>query len=169
MKQQIKFLVLISAFIITLTIGYIVYSVSSETISKKETATLSGSEFNVLFHSVGNIEEHGCSDSVATMSKDKTVITINVPKLDYIGAYAIIPVYIINNGTMNVRLDSVAEESSNVKGNINISYYGDATEHVILRPQEIVEFFVRVELMNRDENIAASKNFKIDLNYTQVN
>ena len=98
-----KLLLGILAFIVTLTIGYALFS---QTVTVSGTSTASGT-FKMQITNATVIEQAGSSGATVTVSGDKQSMSISVPKLEYPGAYVIIDYTIKNMGSINSLLTSV--------------------------------------------------------------
>ena len=127
----------------------------------------SNDNINVEFKSIGKIYESGSVDAEATISKDRKIIFINIPKLTYQGSYVIIPIKVENVGTVPVRLSSIYEYDTKDSDTIKVYYDGIAITDKVLNPGDIEEFRVKVIWENNQDNKPIEMNFYIRLNYIQ--
>lgn len=166
MKKLNIFIVVIIAFVLTISIGYALFS---ETITINGTATAKGN-FDVEFTSATITNEVGSTGSTAVISSDKNSLDITVPKLEYPGAYTEISVVVTNKGTIPTILNSIEETNLTSNSNITISYTGlQELKNQELIQNETQSFTVKV-LWNADSTASAKNiNFTIKLNYQQFN
>lgn len=185
MKRQNIAIIGVVAFILAIAVGYALFS---ETITINGTATAKG-DFDVEFTSVGEITKVGYTDMdatdadgsteaekkaatdarIASISADKNTLTVKVNKLDYPGAYVEIPVTITNKGSISAKLKEIKETGlTEANRAIKVTYTGIAASDVVINTNETQSMVIKVEW---DENVNSSSEnveFKIELNYEQV-
>ena len=110
MKKQNIIVVGIIAFILTVAVGYALFS---ETLTISGTATAEGT-FDVEFTSVGTptcIGFTGTCDaaSLTNISSDKNTLNVTVNKLEFPGAYVEFPVTVTSKGSIPAVLESISE------------------------------------------------------------
>ena len=165
MKKQPIILVIFLAVVLILSIGYAVFA---QTLTIDATATASGT-MDVEFTNASVSSEVGSINASATISNDKNTLSINVPRLEYPGAYAVISGTITNVGTIPVELISINETNLTTDDNIKISYTNlGGYQNVTLNPNGTQTFTVKVEWDEDSEASTNNLNFSIGLNYRQV-
>ena len=198
MKKQNIAVIVLTLIVILLAIGYALFN---ESLEIKGTVNASGS-FNVEFYEIGTPTTVGYTKqttnpdhSLVQRSLDHNAVVIRVNKLDYPGAYVLIPITIKNVGAIDATLTGI-----NVTGSINLSsspirltytYEGeefsnlDATDKLIA-VDDTKEILVKVEWLEGNNTTTAEPNnpahfdtddntvvgdsqFTITLDYQQVN
>lgn len=163
MKKQNLFIVLFVLFMLTMAIGYSIFRTNVEVRGK--TAALEN--LNVIFLKVGEITEVGSEDATAVISDNKKVVTIDVPKLKYKGAYAEIPITIKNIGTLPARLESIRQYGIGNDASIVAYYTGIGVTDAVLNPGEERDFKVKVTWIRDLFNSSSNYEFSIRFNYVQ--
>lgn len=163
MRKQSRIIVLLVSAIICLTVGYSIYSQSIDTIG---TATLNG-KFDVSYYSIGEITESDCSDTTAVISNDKKLVVIDVPKMEKVGAYAIVPITVKNNSSVSVKLLSIEEKGININSLVRVTYTGIGISDAPLRPGKTTTFYVKVEWTQGEIAETSKAYFSLRLNYIQ--
>ncbi len=165
MKKQNFVLIGVIILFLTLSIGYALFE---ENIEIKGTATAQGN-FDVSVTAASVTTQVGSSGATAEISADGKTLTINVPKLEYPGAYVEIPIIVTNKGTIPAVLREIQETGLTADANVKISYTGLAeVKDQQLNQNETQNFIVKVMW---DENSSASSEnveFSIKLNYKQI-
>ena len=188
MKKQNIIIIVITLIIILLATGYALFN---ESLDIHGTVAASGS-FNVEFYSIGQETAVGYTKQttdpehqLATRSQDHNAVVIRVNKLDYPGAYVLIPITIKNVGELDAVLTGI-----NVTGSINLNstpirltylYEGeefndlDAADKLI-EVNDTKEIQVKVEWLENDNttveepsNPESNPQFTITLDYDQTN
>lgn len=165
MKKQSLLIVSIVAFLLTLTIGYAVFS---DTITINGTANAKGN-FDVEFTTASIISEVGSTNTLAEISEDKNTLTITVPKLEYPGAYSEITVTITNKGSIPAKLTSIEETGLETDPNVVVSYTGlQELKDIVINQDQTQSFNLKV--MWDSNSTASSENveFTIKLKYEQA-
>ena len=124
-------------------------------------------DLDVEFESIGNLEEYGSYGATAEISDDKKTVLINVPKLSYMGAYAVVPITVKNVGQMPAKLESIYEYGTNDNEAIKITYDGIAVTDKALNPLEEEKFFIKVSWENELKQDSSEIEFYIRFNYVQ--
>ena len=124
-------------------------------------------DLDVEFESIGKLEEYGSYDATAEISDDKKTVLINVPKLSYMGAYAVVPITVKNVGQLPAKLESIYEYGTNDNEAIKITYDGIAVTDKALNPLEEEKFFIKVSWENELKQDSSEIEFYIRFNYVQ--
>ena len=169
MKKTNKILVGCLALLLTLAVGYALFS---ETITVTGTATAKGS-FDVEFTSVGTPKCSGYSEecvaaNLANISSDKNTLNVTVNKLQYPGAYVEIPVTVTNVGSIPAILTGITESGiGSTNSAVKVTYTGIAASDAEIAQGTPATFTIRVE-WNKDINTTAENvEFSLGLNYIQ--
>jgi len=163
MKKQSLLIVIVILILLGLSVGYSVFRVSTNV--KGKTSIVK--DLDVEFESIGRIEENGSKGATAEISDDKKTVLINVPKLSYMGAYAIVPITVKNVGQMPAKLESIYEYGTNDNDAIKITYEGIAITDKALNPLEEEKFFIKVSWENELKQDSSEIEFYIRFNYVQ--
>lgn len=165
MKKQNMFIICAIAFLLTVTVGYALFS---ETITINGTATARGN-FDLEFTTANVIQEVGSTNTTATISEDKDSLSINVPKLEYPGAYSQMSVTVTNKGSIPAKLIDIEENGLNSNPNINVTYTGlNEIKDGVINQNETHTFEVKVMWNVNSITPAKNVNFSLKLNYMQV-
>lgn len=165
MKKQNIAIIGVIAFVLAISVGYALFS---QTLTINGTATAKGS-FDVQFATATIQKEVGSTGATATISEDKATLTVNVPKLEYPGAYVEIPVTVKNVGTIPAKLIEITETGLTADASVKVSYTG-LTE---LKDQQVDQngtqsFTIKV-MWDADSNKNSENvEFSIKLNYQQI-
>ena len=165
MKKQNIAIIGVIAFVLAISVGYALFS---QTLTINGTATAKGS-FDVQFATATIQKEVGSTGATATISEDKATLTVNVPKLEYPGAYVEIPVTVKNVGTIPAKLIEITETGLTTDASVKVSYTG-LTE---LKDQQVDQngtqsFTIKV-MWDADSNKNSENvEFSIKLNYQQI-
>ena len=163
MKKQNLVLVIIVAFILTVSVGYAVFN---ENIVVDGTASASG-KFNIIFKDAVITSEVGSTGSLAEINND--VLEITVPKLEYPGAYVLFEVTVQNTGTIPATLLSIDKENLTTDNNVKISYEGlDELINTEIIQNGTQSFTIKVMWDVNSTAASSNVNFSIKLNYQQV-
>lgn len=163
MKKQSLLIVIVMLILLGLSVGYSVFRVSTNV--KGKTSIVK--DLDVEFENIGKIEESGSRDATAEISDDKKTVLINVPKLSYMGAYAVVPITVKNVGQMPAKLESIYEYGTNDNEAIKITYDGIAVTDKALNPMEEEKFFIKVSWENELKQDSSEIEFYIRFNYVQ--
>ena len=163
MKKQSLLIVIVILILLGVSVGYSVVRVSTNV--KGKTSIVK--ELNVEFKSIGKIEEYGSYGATAEISSDKKTVLINVPKLSYMGAYAVVPITVKNVGQLPAKLESIYEYGTNDNEAIKITYDGIAVTDKALNPMEEEKFFIKVSWENELKQDSSEIEFYIRFNYVQ--
>ena len=145
------------------SVGYSVVRISTNV--KGKTSIVKN--LDVEFESIGKIEEYGSYGATAEISDDKKTVLINVPKLSYMGAYAVVPITVKNVGQIPAKLESIYEYGTNDNEAIKITYDGIAVTDKALNPLEEEKFFIKVSWENELKQDSSEIEFYIRFNYVQ--
>ena len=122
MKKQSLLIVIVILILLGVSVGYSVVRISTNVMGKTSIVK----DLDVEFESIGKLEEYGSYGATAEISDDKKTVLINVPKLSYMGAYAVVPITVKNVGQMPAKLESIYEYGTNDNEAIKITYDGIA-------------------------------------------
>lgn len=163
MKKQSLLIVIVILILLGVSVGYSVVRISTNV--KGKTSIVK--DLNVEFKSIGKIEEYGSYGATAEISDDKKTVLINVPKLSYMGAYAVVPITVKNVGQLPAKLESIYEYGTNDNEAIKITYDGIAVTDKALNPLEEEKFFIKVSWENELKQDSSEIEFYIRFNYVQ--
>lgn len=163
MKKQSLLIVIVILILLGVSVGYSVVRISTNV--KGKTSIVK--DLDVEFESIGKLEEYGSYDATAEISDDKKTVLINVPKLSYMGAYAVVPITVKNVGQLPAKLESIYEYGTNDNEAIKITYDGIAVTDKALNPLEEGKFFIKVSWENELKQDSSEIEFYIRFNYVQ--
>lgn len=163
MKKQSLLIVIVILILLGVSVGYSVVRISTNV--KGKTSIVK--DLDVEFESIGKLEEYGSYDATAEISDDKKTVLINVPKLSYMGAYAVVPITVKNVGQLPAKLESIYEYGINDNEAIKITYDGIAVTDKALNPLEEEKFFIKVSWENELKQDSSEIEFYIRFNYVQ--
>ena len=163
MKKQSLLIVIVILILLGASVGYSVVRISTNV--KGKTSIVKN--LDVEFESIGKIEEYGSYGATVEISDDKKTVLINVPKLSYMGAYAVVPITVKNVGQMPAKLESIYEYGTNDNEAIKITYDGIAVTDKALNPLEEEKFFIKVSWENELKKDSSEIEFYIRFNYVQ--
>lgn len=163
MKKQSLLIVIAILILLGVSVGYSVVRISTNV--KGKTSIVK--DLDVEFESIGKLEEYGSYGATAEISDDKKTVLINVPKLSYMGAYAVVPITVKNVGQMPAKLESIYEYGTNDNEAIKITYDGIAVTDKALNPLEEEKFFIKVSWENELKQDSSEIEFYIRFNYVQ--
>lgn len=163
MKKQSLLIVIVILILLGVSVGYSVVRISTNV--KGKTSIVK--DLDVEFESIGKLEEYGSYDATAEISDDKKTALINVPKLSYMGAYAVVPITVKNVGQLPAKLESIYEYGTNDNEAIKITYDGIAVTDKALNPMEEEKFFIKVSWENELKQDSSEIEFYIRFNYVQ--
>ena len=162
LSKQNKIIVGVVALILALTVGYAIFS---QSLNINGTAKASGN-FELIFNSVGEIEQHGSDGASATRTDNNKTLSITVPNLQYPTAYVVVPATIKNTGTIDAVLKGITTEGLN-DDDIEVTYTGVKQDEIIKANEEKD---ISVKILWKESSVKKSVNltFNINLNYEQV-
>lgn len=163
MKKQSLLIVIVILILLGVSVGYSVVRISTNV--KGKTSIVKN--LDVEFESIGKIEEYGSYGATAEISDDKKTVLINVPKLSYMGAYAVVPITVKNVGQIPAKLESIYEYGTNDNEAIKITYDGIAVTDKALNPLKEEKFFIKVSWENELKQDSSEIEFYIRFNYVQ--
>ncbi len=163
MKKQSLLIVIVILILLGVSVGYSVVRISTNV--KGKTSIVKN--LDVEFESIGKLEEYGSYGATAEISDDKKMVLINVPKLSYMGAYAVVPITVKNVGQLPAKLESIYEYGTNDNEAIKITYDGIAVTDKALNPLEEEKFFIKVSWENELKQDSSEIEFYIRFNYVQ--
>lgn len=164
MRKQNFVILLVVSILLAIIAGYTVFRVNSDT----QTKTAPAKTLEVDFVKIGNIEELGSIGAKAYISKNRKYVTIEVPNLQYQGAYAKIPITIKNVGFIPAKLKWINEYGINANRAINVTYSGIGVTDRVLTPGATSSVIVTVKWNKNISNIYDKDTyFKINLYYEQ--
>ncbi len=165
MKKQSILIIGIIAFFIAISIGYAIFS---ENLDINGTASAQGT-FDVEFTDASVSSQIGASGSMAEISNDKNSLSINVPRLEYPGAYVEISVIVTNKGSIPSVLKGIEEMGLTTDNSVKISYTGlQELKDKEISQNETQNFIIKV-MWDANSNVQLENvGFTIKLNYEQV-
>ena len=163
MKKQSLLIVIVILILLGVSVGYSVVRISTNVKGKASIVK----DLDVEFESIGKLEEYGSYGATAEISDDKKTVLINVPKLSYMGAYAVVPIMVKNVGQIPAKLESIYEYGTNDNEAIKITYDGIAVTDKALNPLEEEKFFIKVSWENELKQDSSEIEFYIRFNYVQ--
>lgn len=163
MKKQSLLIVIVILILLGVSVGYSVVRISTNVKGKASIVK----NLDVEFESIGKLEEYGSYGATAEISDDKKTALINVPKLSYMGAYAVVPITVKNVGQLPAKLESIYEYGTNDNEAIKITYDGIAVTDKALNPLEEEKFFIKVSWENELKQDSSEIEFYIRFNYVQ--
>lgn len=163
MKKQSLLIVIVILILLGVLVGYSVVRISTNVKGKASIVK----DLDVEFESIGKLEEYGSYGATAEISDDKKTVLINVPKLSYMGAYAVVPITVKNVGQIPAKLESIYEYGTNDNEAIKITYDGIAVTDKALNPLEEEKFFIKVSWENELKQDSSEIEFYIRFNYVQ--
>lgn len=163
MKKQSLLIVIVILILLGVSVGYSVVRISTNV--KGKTSIVK--DLDVEFESIGKLEEYGSYGATAEISDDKKTVLINVPKLSYMGDYAVVPITVKNVGQIPAKLESIYEYGTNDNEAIKITYDGIAVTDKALNPLEEEKFFIKVSWENELKQDSSEIEFYIRFNYVQ--
>lgn len=163
MKKQSLLIVIVILILLGVSVGYSVVRISTNVRGKTSIVK----DLDVEFESIGKLEEYGSYGATAEISDDKKTVLINVPKLSYMGAYAVVPITVKNVGQIPAKLESIYEYGTNDNEAIKITYDGIAVTDKALNPLEEEKFFIKVSWENELKQDSSEIEFYIRFNYVQ--
>lgn len=163
MKKQSLLIVIVILILLGVSVGYSVVRISTNVKGKASIVK----DLDVEFESIGKLEEYGSYGATAEISDDKKTVLINVPKLSYMGAYAVVPITVKNVGQLPAKLESIYEYGTNDNEAIKITYDGIAVTDKALNPLEEEKFFIKVSWENELKQDSSEIEFYIRFNYVQ--
>lgn len=163
MKKQSLLIVIVILILLGVSVGYSVVRISTNV--KGKTSIVK--DLDVEFESIGKLEGYGSYGATAEISDDKKTVLINVPKLSYMGAYAVVPITVKNVGQLPAKLESIYEYGTNDNEAIKITYDGIAVTDKALNPLEEEKFFIKVSWENELKQDSSEIEFYIRFNYVQ--
>ena len=168
MNKQNKIIVGVIALILTLTIGYAVFT---QSLNVKGTASAKG-EFGLAFKSSDkNPNCNGYSKECITsnlyrLSEDGKTMTVTVENLTYPTAYVELPVVVKNIGTVDAVLKAVDVNVETGTDDVSVTYTGISANET-LKANEQRDVVVRVEWKEASSNSTISAKFNVSLSYAQ--
>ena len=163
MKKQSLLIVIVILILLGVSVGYSVVRISTNV--KGKTSIVK--DLDVEFKSIGKLEEYSSYGATAEISDDKKTVLIDVPKLSYMGAYAVVPITVKNVGQLPAKLESIYEYGTNDNEAIKITYDGIAVTDKALNPLEEEKFFIKVSWENELKQDSSEIEFYIRFNYVQ--
>ena len=163
MKKQSLLIVIVILILLGVSVGYSVVRISTNVKGKASIVK----DLDVEFESIGKLEEYGSYGATAEISDDKKTVLINVPKVSYMGAYAVVPITVKNVGQIPAKLESIYEYGTNDNEAIKITYDGIAVTDKALNPLEEEKFFIKVSWENELKQDSSEIEFYIRFNYVQ--
>lgn len=164
MRKKSLLLMTIISFLLTLAIGYALFS---ETLTVEGTASAQGA-LDMRFSNITLVNEVGSTGSLGEITKDGNSIDITVPRLEYPGAYAEFEIEVINNSVVPSYLKSVDKINLTDDDNIKVSY--TKLEEVIgakMIQNDTHKFNIKIMWDVTSTAASSNVNFTLNLNYEQ--
>ncbi len=169
LNKQNKIIVGVLALILTLTVGYAMFS---QSLNITGTAKAEGS-LDIVFSSVGEITAVGANVPTTTIVEEGKKLEIGDITLEYPTAYVSLPVIIVNNGSIDGLLESITVENLETD-DIKVSISG-VLKNQIIKPYNVnddttkVNIVVKIEWLDKESiSTLSTKNISILLNTRQV-
>lgn len=162
LSKQNKIVVGVIAFILALTVGYALFN---ETLSIKGTAKTKG-DFDIVFKSISVTSEVGSSNATADIVNGGKKLQVNVPSLEYPGAYVEFSVIILNAGNIDGKVTGITP-SGLTNDDITVTHSGISQDDVI-KINEEKEMKIKITWDRESVVNLSSFDFEITLNYEQV-
>lgn len=163
MKKQSFLVIIMIVFCLSASVGYALFS---ETININGTANAKGN-FDVIFENAIVKTEVGSTGATATITEDKNVLTLEVPKLEYPGAYVEFNVDVKNAGNIPAVLKGITETGLTSNTEVKISYSGVAVDEVMAQSDKRT-ITIRVEWLSQSVTGVQDVEFSIKLDYEQI-
>lgn len=165
MKKRSMFIIIFSVFTLILTVGY---SLFSDKLTVKGTATAFGT-FDMQFKDATITNQVGSSNASAIISNDNKSLSINIPKLEYPGAYVLISVTVISNGSVPSKLIDVVPEGLTTDQTVKVSYENlEELKNITLNNGDKQSFKIKVVWDKTSNQSSKDVSFSIKLNYRQA-
>ena len=142
MNKQNKIIVGVIALILTLTIGYAVFT---QSLNVKGTASAKG-EFGLVFENSSDdptcngYSKECITSNLYRLSEDGKIMTVTVENLTYPTAYVELPVVVKNIGTVDAVLKAVDVNIETGTDDVSVTYTGiSANETLKANEQRIMQ------------------------------
>ena len=160
MNKKKGIIIGVVVFFLAIAVGYALFS---DTLTINGTATAKG-KFDMEISSAQITSEVGSTGATAQVSSDKNTLTINIPKLEYPGAYVEVTYKIKNAGTIPALYDSydITGETDRIKAQLNFyNYFYDTSDEY----SETIRIYWDE---NNNTETEESATITLKLNYVQV-
>lgn len=162
-KQSILVLCLILLLLI-MTVGYAIFE---ETLVISGTASGVGN-FDVEFSEATVTKEIGSIGANTNISIDKNSLDINVPMLQYPGAYVEVTVGVKNNGGISAVLEGIDAEGLTSDPTVKISYEGlEELKSINMNQNDTQTFKIIIIWDKNSDQSSKEAKFSIKLLYKQ--
>lgn len=162
-KQSILVLCLILLLLI-MTVGYAIFE---ETLVISGTASGVGN-FDVEFSEATVTKEIGSIGANTNISIDKNSLDINVPMLQYPGAYVEVTVGVKNNGGISAVLEGIDTEGLTSDPTVKISYEGlEELKSINMNQNDTQTFKIIIIWDKNSDQSSKEAKFSIKLLYKQ--
>ncbi len=162
LTRQKKVIVGILALVLSLMVGYAIFS---ESLNIGGTASTGSSDFSIIFSKVNGISEKGSGNATANIIKEGKELEISVPHLEYPTSYAEFDVTIKNEGELNAVLTGIETQGLD-NPDIKITYSGIEQDEILGSNQE-KKMKIRVTWDEASTTTSATANFTITITYEQ--
>ncbi len=158
-----KIMTFVVAAILTLTIGYAIFSESIDILGLASTGS---SNFNIVFDRVGQIEEHEATGTSANIVDAGKKLEIRVEHLKMPSSYVEIPVVVKNKGDITAKVKEIKTSGLDTT-DIKVTYEGLLLEDVLNPNDErSLKITVTWDMSSVNPNVVA--DFTIEIVYEQV-
>ena len=169
LNRQNKIIVGVLALILTITVGYAVFS---QSLNITGTAKAEGN-FSLIFSSVGEIEQAGSINATANISTDGKTLSVSAPNLQYPSAYVNINAKIKNEGTVKAILKKIEikDENNNAYSNDNNDItvtYSKVKVNDIFESNEEKDILITITWKKESIKKDVNASFNITLEYEQA-
>ncbi len=162
LSNQKKVIVGLLALVLSLMVGYAVFS---ESLNIKGSASTGSSDFNIIFSKINGISEKGSSNVTANIVSNGKKLEVSVPKLQYPTSYAEFDVTIKNEGEINAILTGIETEGLDNE-DIKVTYSGISQDEILGSNQE-KRMKIKVTWDETSTNTSENASFTITITYEQ--
>lgn len=164
MSKKKVFLITIVSFLISISVGYALFS---QSVNISGTSTAQGT-FDVEFLSATISDHDGSTNETVEINNDHDQLELTVPELAYPGAYSTITVVVKNVGTIPAKLTGITTNGLNTDPNILITSNVDTVQNVVMAQNQTTTFTITVTWIPTSQEKSENVEFTIGLNYSQA-
>ncbi len=164
MKKQSIFVLCLISLLLIMSVGYAIFE---DTLVISGTASGIGN-FDVEFSGATITKEIGSIGASTSISIDKNSLDINVPKLQYPGAYVEVTVEVKNNGGIPAMLEGVDAEGLTSDPTVKVSYENlEELKNVNMNQNDTQTFKIIITWDKNSDQSSKDVKFSIKLLYKQ--
>ena len=165
MKKQSIIMLCCVSFLLIVSVEY---ALLGNTIEINGTATAMGT-FDVEFSDSAVVNQVGSIGASTIISQDKNTLEINVPNLQYPGAYVEITTKVSNKGSIPAMLTNVESEGLTTDPNVKISYEGlEELKNTSMSQDDTQTFKIIIMWDRSSKGSSKDVKFSIKLLYKQA-